>query len=124
MKRIILAAGIMAVCPAIAGEYHTVTWFVDHPDAMHWTLRQCRDNAGLAARNPNCVNADEAGTIIVQRELEAAGGGAGDPRSPSYWRERPGDRRQQLFTCDAITKQHVTPDPTTAAMCVAARAGG
>ena len=78
MKYVIIAA-MMAVGPvaaaASAHEYRTVTWFADHPAEMHEVLKMCRDNPGLAPRHPNCINAEEAGTLILQRQLDAAANG-------------------------------------------------
>jgi hypothetical protein len=124
MKRIIPVVALATATAAIASEYHTVTWFADHPAELHATLRLCRDNAGLTAHNPNCINAEEAGTIVVQRELEARNGGIEDPTSPGYWRARPKERQWQQWICNSIDKQHAIPDPTTASMCSAVRAAG
>jgi len=102
------SAGLwLAVHAATAGEYRTVTWFADHPAEMSGVLKLCRDNAGLAPRNPNCVNADEAQALVFQRELG--------------WRNLPGEREHQLWVCDSLDKQHVTPAPMTAEMCRKAR---
>lgn len=86
MKRTILAALIAAahVSPSIAHEYRTVTWFADHPAEMREVLKMCRDNPGLAPRNPNCVNADEAGTLILERQLNAAANGHPPPGLRQY----------------------------------------
>lgn len=103
-------------------DYRTVTWFANHPAQMRGVLRICRDNAGVANRNPNCINADEAQTIVAQRELAVAGD-VGSPLSPRYWQTHPTERRQQLWICQSISKQGVTPDATTAQMCAAAKGG-
>lgn len=77
MKRTILASLIAAiyVTPAIADEYHTVTWFADHPSEISKTLKWCRDNSGIAESQPNCINADDAGTLILERQLNEAAKG-------------------------------------------------
>jgi hypothetical protein len=86
MKRAILTVLIAAVCgsPSIAHEYRSVTWFADHPAEMREVLKLCRDNPGLAPHNPNCINADEAGTLILQRQLDAAANGHPSPGLRRY----------------------------------------
>lgn len=85
MKCIITAA-LMAAVPiaASAHEYRTVTWYADHPAEMQQVLKLCRDNPGLAPRNPNCINAEEAGTLILQRQLDAAANGRPAPGLRHY----------------------------------------
>lgn len=81
-----IAAALIAGSTVAAGahEYRTVTWFADHPTEMRQVLKFCRDNPGLAPRNPNCINADEAGTLILQRQLDAAAGGRPSPGLRRY----------------------------------------
>jgi len=120
MERLILLLAIAAApVPASAHQYRTVEWYADHPDAMHQVLKLCRDNVGLAARNPNCTNAEEAGTIVTQRELDAKGGGRS---GPSYWATHPSARAQLLRTCAVAHQRSLTLDPMTAKWCADAGA--
>lgn len=75
MKQIVvLAAMLGAAWPAAGSEYRAVDWYVAHPDEMAAVLQSCRNHAGLAARNPNCINAEEAQFHVAERESEAVGG--------------------------------------------------
>jgi hypothetical protein len=122
MRRSIALAALLSVTStaAVAAEY-SVTWYADHPDIAAGVLKLCRDRASLA-HNPNCINAEEAGTLIVGRQLTAAGD-IGNLLSPQYWQTHPRERSQELWICNSIDKQHATPDATTARMCLAARGG-
>ena len=49
MIRPIIAAILVAAAPVIAsfaGEYHTVTWFADHPADRADVLKLCREALG------------------------------------------------------------------------------
>jgi hypothetical protein len=59
MLRLALVAAIMAT-PAMAYEYRTVSWYASHPDVARKIMKICADNAGMAHRNPNCLNAEQS----------------------------------------------------------------
>jgi hypothetical protein len=125
MKMLVVAGMLAAsLAAASAHEYRTVTWYADHPAAMHYVLKLCRDNAGLAPHNPNCINAEEAGTLVVQRQLNMAAGINAPPTSEAYWAAHPEDRKRQLWTCSMINKSGQEPDAMTAQWCNAARMAG
>jgi hypothetical protein len=86
MKTIIIAGIIAAgaLASASAEEVRTVTWFADHPAAMHEVLKTCRDNPGMAPIRPNCINADDAGMLILQRQLDASANGHPSPGLSHY----------------------------------------
>ena len=131
MKRTVIAAAL-ALLPLTsqAREYKTVTWFADHPTEMHNVMKLCRDNAGLAAHNPNCINAEEAGTIVLQRELDAKAwpNGHATVFDPEYYRHDPAERRRRLSLCDALAhrpydgRYKMQPGDINDQMCQAARA--
>jgi len=124
MRHTLFLAGAMlaGLGPGAWGaEYHTVTWYADHQAALRDELKYCRDNAGLAAHDPNCINADEAQTLVVERQLQAPDA-LDSPISPGYWRRHPDDRRMQIWICDSIDKQHHMPDPVNQRWCADARA--
>lgn len=120
MRALFLAGLVALAVPASAAEYRTVTWYADHPDEMRGVLKLCRDHPGLAGKNSNCRNAEDAGVLVTQRELNKRGG---NPYTPSYWQQRPIERRQQMFACAAIERQGLRMDSMTAGMCDAARKG-
>jgi hypothetical protein len=119
----LLFATCLWLTTAHAAEYRTVTWFADHPTELAGVLRLCRDNAGQARHNPNCVNADEAQILVTERNLAQAMH-PGDPTTPRYWQQRPAARAQQLWVCQTIQRQHARIDRTTAQVCRAAGATG
>ena len=42
---------------------HTVSYFREHEDERHETLRRCDDDPGTLAQTPECVNAREANLV-------------------------------------------------------------
>lgn len=125
MRTLVVAAAVVcAAAVAEAHEYRTVTWYADHPAAMREVLRLCRNNAGLAPRNPNCINAEEAGTLVVERQLAPLASMNASPTTPAYWRAHPVELRHQLWTCAMIDKAGAVPDPLSAQWCSAARSAG
>jgi hypothetical protein len=113
---------IWLLTQAQGAEYRTVSWYADHVSETQRVLQICRDHAGVAQHNPNCINADEAQILIVQRQMRFAGT-VGNPRTPRYWHERPLERDKQIWICDSIDQQHAKPDAMTAQLCAAARGG-
>lgn len=55
-----IAATFLLAAPAQAHEYRTVSWYVEHPREAHEVMRLCANNAGLAHKNPNCLNAEQS----------------------------------------------------------------
>lgn len=55
---IVLAASFCF--PASADTVRTKSWFETHPDVSKRVNAICRDNPGIARRNPNCINAEAA----------------------------------------------------------------
>jgi hypothetical protein len=121
MKRTFLAVCLLTGT-AQAAEYRTVSWYADHPMELAGVLKLCRDNAGLARHNANCINADEAQILVTQREMNR--GSAWSPYSARYWAARPSARAQEVWECDAMDKAGTRIDTKTARICLAARAGG
>lgn len=115
MRRIAICLIAMLPCAAHA-EYHTVSWFADHPAETQGVMKLCHDNAGLARHNPNCINANEAATEIMLRRI----GAAGSPIDPKYW---VGNRYLpiELNNCDGFARAGSSIDSLTARICIAAR---
>ena len=50
----------------------TVGWFFDHRDELAVTLKACRDNPGVLAKTPNCINASDARNKVTVQEMKDA----------------------------------------------------
>ena len=50
----------------------TVSWFIDHRGDLQTILKECRDNPGLLAKTPDCVNANEARNRVTVQEMKDA----------------------------------------------------
>jgi hypothetical protein len=72
MRSIIMIVAIAAGwSSAASAEYRTAAWYADHPAMMRGVLKLCRANPGLATRNPNCANAEQAEFEVGYREFTA-----------------------------------------------------
>jgi len=75
-----LAISLIIVAAALTGcndaEMHqqarTVSWFFDHRNELHATLKACRDNPGEHGNTPDCINANEARKKLVVQEMKDA----------------------------------------------------
>ena len=70
----------IAVAAALTGcndsenvqQRKTVSWFFDHRDELHATLKACRDNPGERGNTADCINANEARKKITVQEMKDA----------------------------------------------------
>ena len=119
MKRLLIALAFVAPIAASAGEYHTVEWFRDHPDARKQTVFWCRNNAGLARHEPNCVNAENGALLAEERAM------ANSDRNPAKWRVvAPGFEPMWLNTCKVLRDKGTVAAPAVAEACREVRAPG
>ncbi|MGY4325753.1 hypothetical protein ACVWWG_000167 [Bradyrhizobium sp. LB7.2] len=50
----------------------TISWFFEHRDELHATLKTCRDNPGERGNTPDCINANEARKKITVQDMKDA----------------------------------------------------
>ena len=50
----------------------TVSWFIEHRDALQAALKACRDNPGALSKTTDCVNASAARDKITVQEMKDA----------------------------------------------------
>lgn len=105
MRRFLLALALAVPVAASAVDYHTVEWFRDHPDARRATIYWCRNNAGIAPHNPNCVNAENGGLLAEERRLWGNG----------QWAA--GSDQTMLNTCRVLREKGITATPIIADSC-------
>lgn len=116
MRKFALGLGVALLPFAAHADYRTVDWFVAHPREAQGVIALCHNHAGLAPRNPNCTNAEEAQNTITLRNM-AAGLSATDPR---YWVGN-SYLALQLRICSAYRPTDHLAD-TVVRICAAARA--
>ena len=70
---IAVAAGLTGCNDSDSGQQRkTVSWFFDHRDELHATLKACRDNPGERGNTADCINANEARKKITVQEMKDA----------------------------------------------------
>jgi hypothetical protein len=84
MRYLLLTIALAAPIAASAGEYRTVEWFRDHPEATRQTVFWCRNNVGLARQEPNCPNAQAGALLAEERAMAAANRNASWSFPPGY----------------------------------------
>lgn len=118
----------LAVLPAVASvaraeehQYRTASWYAAHPTERANVMAICRDNAGLANRNPNCGNAAQGGIDRIVQEYDRHNGASRDPASSDYWRTASAaDLRFYKTQCQRQTD----PAAQRALFCSAIKASG
>jgi hypothetical protein len=88
LKQIALAVALLGVTPAMSDEYHSVSWYEQHPVERTKTLHWCGDNIGLAKHMPVCENALQAADLGRLKQLSTPVRPAPLPANPdtAYWR--------------------------------------
>jgi len=120
MKHVAIAAmAAFAISSAMAGEYHPVSWYVNHPAEARATLAWCQDNLGVAKHVANCENALQARNTHSWQSLQAM-----FPPNDSVerWRNDPIGRGVQIATCRNMTNSHTPMPPDMTSACAAAKA--